>query len=69
MTRTTENSIISTISQIMKNKNYRAAYEEALIIAKEMKVRERIDFFPFIFALDIRGEEAYLFMNEVINAD
>jgi hypothetical protein len=67
MKTSTESSIISTIKSIMTNKNYRVAYEEAVKIAKEMKITEKADFFLFIFALDIRGEKADQFINEVMN--
>lgn len=65
MTTSTEKSIINTIKNVMTNKNYRVAYEEAIKMAKEMKITEKADFFPFIFALDIRAEKADQFINEV----
>ena len=60
-----EQQIVNTIKQVMTNKNYRIAYEEAVKMAKEEKITERADFFPFIFALDIRGEQADNFIAEV----
>ena len=51
----------------MNKSNYRMAYEEAVKMAKDEKINERADFFPFIFALDIRGERADNFINEVKN--
>ena len=50
----------------MVNNNYRIAYEEAVKMAREMQITERADFFPFVFALDIRGEKADEFMNNVL---
>lgn len=67
MKATKELQIIDTIKQVMINKNYRTAYEEAVKMAKEEKTTERSDFFPFIFALDIRGEQADNFISEVIS--
>lgn len=60
-----EQNVIETIKKVMVNKNYRVAYEEAVKMAKEMKITEKTDFFPFIFALDIRGEQADNFIEEV----
>jgi hypothetical protein len=62
-----EKMVIDTIKRVMNNKNYRVAYEEAVKMAKEMNVTEKADFFPFIFALDIRGEKADSFIEEVKN--
>ena len=66
MTTNQEKQIVETIKKVMVNNNYRIAYEEAVKMAKEMKITERADFFPFIFALDIRGEKADEFMNYVL---
>ena len=66
MTTNQEKQIVETIKKVMVNNNYRIAYEEAVKMAKEMKITERADFFPFVFALDIRGEKADEFMNEVL---
>ena len=62
-----EQQIVLTIKKIMNKNNYRMAYEEAVKMAKDEKINERTDFFPFIFALDIRGERADNFINEVKN--
>ena len=66
MTTNQEKQIVETIKKVMVNNNYRIAYEEAVKMAKEMNITERSDFFPFVFALDIRGEKADEFMNEVL---
>ena len=65
MTTQQEITIVEAIKKVMVNNNYRMAYEEAIKMAKEMKVFEKSDFFPFVFALDIRGEKADNFINEV----
>ena len=65
MTKNQEKQIVETIKKVIVNNNYRIAYEEAVKMAKEMKITERADFFPFVFALDIRGEKADNFINEV----
>ena len=65
MTTNQEKQIVETIKKVMVNNNYRMAYEEAVKMAKEMNITERADFFPFVFALDIRGEKADNFINEV----
>ena len=62
-----EQQIVLTIKKIMTKNNYRMAYEEAVKMAKDEKINERADFFPFIFALDIREEKADNFINEVKN--
>jgi hypothetical protein len=51
---------------MIRQKNYRIAYEEAILIAKRNKCESRSDFFPYIFALDIRGEEADDFISKVL---
>ena len=66
MTTNQEKQIVETIKKVMGNNNYRIAYEESVKMAKEMKISERADFFPFVFALDIRGEKADEFMNNVL---
>ena len=66
MTTNQEKQIVETIKKVMVNNNYRMAYEEAVKMAREMKITERADFFPFVFALDIRGEKADEFMSEVL---
>ena len=65
MTTQQEITIVEAIKKVMVNNNYRMAYEEAIKMAKEMKVSEKSDFFPFVFALDIRGEKADNFIKEV----
>ena len=65
MTTNQEKQIVETIKKVIVNNNYRIAYEEAVKMAKEMKVFEKSDFFPFVFALDIRGEKADNFIKEV----
>ena len=65
MTIIKEKQIVETIKKVMVNNNYRIAYEEAVKMAKEMQITERADFFPFVFALDIRGEKADNLINEV----
>ena len=69
MTTNQEKQIVETIKKVMVNNNYRIAYEEAVKMAKEMNITERSDFFPFVFALDIRGEKADEFMNEVLTVN
>ena len=61
-----EKQIVKKKKKVMVNNNYRIAYEEAVKMAKEMNITERSDFFPFVFALDIRGEKSDEFMNEVL---
>jgi predicted nucleic-acid-binding protein len=63
-----EKFIINEIKLVMNNKNYRVAYEEAIKMAKEKNIKEKSDFFPFIFALDIRGEKADQFISEVLKS-
>ena len=49
MTTNQEKQIVETIKKVMVNNNYRVAYEEATKMAKDMKILERADFFPFVF--------------------
>jgi hypothetical protein len=66
MNKAKELYVITQIHEVMTNKNYRAAYEWAVKDAKERGLTERPDFFPYIFALDIRDEQADAFNAEVI---
>jgi HTH-type transcriptional repressor of puuD len=69
MNNLVRDNIISQIGRVIENKNYRMAYEYAVADAKSRGVENREDFFPYIFALDIRGERADEFIQAVLKPD